>query len=109
MENGTPSKAPSRIKSKNKLTNSNKNIIIAGTVVFALLLIVQQFFGPTSYRGHIVISGDDRFKLSHSKDVMDHERRQLRLLLEKNVFGFLVLLKLFLPVSQSGRHSGRRR
>ena len=42
MENGTPSKAPSRIKSKNKLTNSNKNIIIAGTVVFALLLIVQQ-------------------------------------------------------------------
>ena len=84
MENGTPSKAPSRIKSKNKLTNSNKNIIIAGTVVFALLLIVQQFFGPTSYRGHIVISGDDRFKLSHSKDIMDHERRQLRLLLEKN-------------------------
>ena len=84
MENGTPSKAPSRIKSKNKLTNSNKNIIIAGTVVFALLLLVQQFFAPTSYRGHIVISGDDRFKLSHSKDVMDHERRQLRLLLEKN-------------------------
>ena len=33
MENGTPSKAPSRIKSKNKLTNSNKNIIIAGSAV----------------------------------------------------------------------------
>ena len=33
---------------------------------------------------HIVIGGDSRFKISHSKDILNHERRQLRLRLEKN-------------------------
>ncbi len=88
IEDGRPQAKPpaKRNKMRSGLHKSGrgKQILICGTVLLVLLFLLNKFFKPSMHNRHIVIGGDSRFKISHSKDILNHERRQLRLRLEKN-------------------------
>ena len=71
IEDGRPQGKPptkrNKMKSGLRKSGSGKQIVVCGTVVLVLLFLLNKFFKPSVRNRHIVIGGDGRFKISHSK------------------------------------------